>query len=103
MPAPSDYRASDSPSMASIAAPEGITTEVLDSLIEEIASIPDADPKAQAMPQEEFDTDLIVIGAGHGGYVAAIRAAQLGAKVTVIEREYLGALASIGGASRVKR
>lgn len=34
--------------------------------------------------------DVIVIGAGPGGYVAAIRAAQRGAKVLVIERSYLG-------------
>ncbi len=34
--------------------------------------------------------DLIVIGAGSGGYVAAIRAAQLGAEVAVIERDKLG-------------
>ena len=33
---------------------------------------------------------IIVIGGGPGGYVAAIRAAQLGAEVTVIEREHLG-------------
>ena len=33
---------------------------------------------------------VLVIGGGPGGYVAAIRAAQLGAKVTVIEREHLG-------------
>ena len=33
---------------------------------------------------------IIVIGGGPGGYVAAIRAAQLGASVTVIEREHLG-------------
>jgi dihydrolipoamide dehydrogenase len=36
--------------------------------------------------------DLIVIGAGPGGYVAAIRAAQLGLKVTVVEREHLGGI-----------
>jgi dihydrolipoamide dehydrogenase len=34
--------------------------------------------------------DIAVIGAGPGGYVAAIRAAQLGAKVCVIERKVLG-------------
>lgn len=31
--------------------------------------------------------DLIVVGAGPGGYVAAIRASQLGMKVAVVERE----------------
>ena len=34
--------------------------------------------------------DLIVIGAGPGGYVAAIRAAQLGMRVGCVEREFLG-------------
>ncbi|WIY24288.1 dihydrolipoyl dehydrogenase [Parasedimentitalea psychrophila] len=36
--------------------------------------------------------DLIVIGAGPGGYVAAIRGAQLGLKVAVVEREHLGGI-----------
>jgi dihydrolipoamide dehydrogenase len=36
--------------------------------------------------------DLIVIGAGPGGYVAAIRAAQLGLKVVIVERENLGGI-----------
>ncbi|THH38339.1 dihydrolipoyl dehydrogenase [Aliishimia ponticola] len=36
--------------------------------------------------------DIIVIGAGPGGYVAAIRAAQNGAKVCVVERENLGGI-----------
>ena len=36
--------------------------------------------------------DLIVIGAGPGGYVAAIRAAQNGQKVCVVEREHLGGI-----------
>ena len=38
------------------------------------------------------DYDLIIIGAGPGGYVAAIRAAQLGMKVVCIEKE-----ATLGG------
>jgi dihydrolipoamide dehydrogenase len=36
--------------------------------------------------------DLIVIGSGPGGYVAAIRASQLGMKVAVVERENLGGI-----------
>lgn len=40
------------------------------------------------MATEKFD--VCVIGAGPGGYVAAIRAAQLGKKTCVVEREFLG-------------
>ena len=36
--------------------------------------------------------DIIVIGGGPGGYVAAIRAAQLKMKVAVVEREHLGGI-----------
>ena len=36
--------------------------------------------------------DLAVIGAGPGGYVAAIRAAQLGMKTAIVEREHLGGI-----------
>ncbi len=39
---------------------------------------------------ETSSYDVIVIGGGPGGYVAAIRAAQLGQKVAVVEREALG-------------
>ncbi|WP_291733007.1 dihydrolipoyl dehydrogenase [Leisingera sp. F5] len=36
--------------------------------------------------------DVIVIGAGPGGYVAAIRAAQLGLKTCIVEREHMGGI-----------
>ena len=36
--------------------------------------------------------DVIVIGSGPGGYVAAIRASQLGLKVAIVERELLGGI-----------
>jgi len=42
------------------------------------------------MADREFD--VIVVGAGPGGYVAAIRAAQLGRKVAIVERESLGGI-----------
>jgi dihydrolipoamide dehydrogenase len=40
----------------------------------------------------ETSFDLIVIGAGPGGYVAAIRGAQLGMNVAIVEREHLGGI-----------
>ena len=36
--------------------------------------------------------DIIIIGSGPGGYVAAIRAAQLGFKTAIVERDYLGGI-----------
>ncbi len=39
-----------------------------------------------------MDFDLVVIGSGPGGYVAAIRAAQLGMKTAIVERELLGGI-----------
>jgi len=38
------------------------------------------------------DFDLVVIGSGPGGYVAAIRASQLGLKTAIVERENLGGI-----------
>lgn len=63
---------------------------VVDSLIEEISEIKAPEEMPEPMPSGNPDFDLIVIGAGPGGYVAAIRAAQLGAKVACVEKEYLG-------------
>ncbi len=42
------------------------------------------------MPDTTFD--VIIIGAGPGGYVTAIRGAQLGLKVALVEREHLGGI-----------
>ena len=44
------------------------------------------------MADESNSYDLIVLGSGPGGYVAAIRAAQLGLKTAIIEREKLGGI-----------
>ncbi len=62
----------------------------VETLIKSISEIRTPEEQPQPMPNDNFDTDIIVIGAGPGGYVAAIRAAQLGAKVTVVEKEFLG-------------
>ena len=42
------------------------------------------------MPNSSFD--IIIIGSGPGGYVTAIRAAQLGFKTAIVERDYLGGI-----------
>src|SRR3954453_5914329 len=44
------------------------------------------------LPMADQSFDIVVIGAGPGGYVAAIRAAQLGFKTAIVERDYLGGI-----------
>ena len=44
------------------------------------------------MAEAQHTCDLIVIGGGPGGYVAAIRAAQLGMQVALVERDALGGI-----------
>ncbi len=46
-----------------------------------------ASAPAPAAPQGEFDYDLVIVGSGPGGYVAAIRAGQLGMKVACVEKD----------------
>ncbi|MBT3319996.1 MAG: dihydrolipoyl dehydrogenase [Clostridia bacterium] len=57
-------------------------------------SAPTATPKKKAAALEDdgktYDYDLAIIGGGPGGYVAALRAAQLGVKTVVIEKDVLG-------------
>lgn len=67
-----------------------LAPQTFESLIREISELKPPQEKEQPMATENFDADLVVIGAGPGGYVAAIRAAQLGAKVMCVEKEYLG-------------
>ena len=44
------------------------------------------------MSKKSQNFDVVVIGSGPGGYVSAIRAAQLGFNVAVVERESLGGI-----------
>ena len=44
------------------------------------------------MSMRSPDFDVVVLGAGPGGYVAALRAAQLGLKTALVEREHLGGI-----------
>ena len=55
------------------------------------APAPTPAPAAAPAPAKKAgDTSVVVVGGGPGGYVAAIRAAQLGGKVTLIEKNKLG-------------
>jgi dihydrolipoamide dehydrogenase len=49
-------------------------------------------PRAKKEKTMADKFDLIVVGGGPGGYVAAIRASQLGKKVALVEREHLGGI-----------
>src|SRR3712207_837635 len=44
----------------------------------------------RALAEQSFD--LAVVGGGPGGYVAAIRASQLGMKTAIVEREHMGGI-----------
>lgn len=81
---------SRSPQTTLSAGPAVAVQRAVETLVAELAAIPDPETKEQQMADGSFDADIIVIGAGPGGYVAAIRAAQMGAKVVCVEKEYLG-------------
>ncbi len=59
--------------------------EMEEALRRLLASQPEEQSKMS--PTGEFDADVVVIGSGPGGYVSAIRAAQLGARTICIEKE----------------
>ena len=64
--------------------------EDISALIAEAAPAAAAAAPAAAAAAPEEKGSVLVIGGGPGGYVAAIRAAQLGAKVTIVEKDALG-------------
>lgn len=70
--------------------PEGVEVKAMDILIriKEEEKIEDACKIDKTCIEES--SDITIIGGGPGGYVAAIKAAQLGAKVTLIEKDSLG-------------
>jgi dihydrolipoamide dehydrogenase len=53
-------------------------------------SNPENENATTLMPATSESYDLVVLGAGPGGYIAAIRAAQLGGKVAIVEKQYIG-------------
>jgi dihydrolipoamide dehydrogenase len=77
-------------SVRPVSGPATIATAAIETIIEAIAAIPAPEEKEQLMANDNFDADVVVIGAGPGGYVAAIRAAQLGARTVCVEKEFLG-------------
>ncbi|MDH5553297.1 MAG: FAD-dependent oxidoreductase, partial [Nitrosomonas sp.] len=70
-----------SPSNASSTSNDGTSTPFTDS--EPIAT---QTTQAKALPESDFHAEVVVLGAGPGGYTAAFRAADLGKQVIMIER-----------------
>ena len=85
-----------------VGTPIAILTETADEPFEDVATQGASanDSQKADMPQSaiqtskqtniNFDYDVAVIGAGPGGYVAAIRASQLGLKTAIIDKKWLG-------------
>lgn len=73
-----EYSAADNAAESGQAAPED------DAPATNSSPAPNAAPKAEG--DASYSTDLVVIGAGPGGYTAAFRAADLGLQVTLVER-----------------
>lgn len=92
-----DVEATASGTLLKILVPEGGTVACLTPVAvigaagESYAAAPAAAPaQAKAEDKSAEGGGVLVIGGGPGGYVAAIRAAQLGAKVTLVERAEIG-------------
>ena len=58
--------------------PRGLTGAGLENLVEEYVDVP------------EHNADLVILGGGSGGYACALRAAELGMSVALIEKDKLG-------------
>src|SRR5579883_2871054 len=66
--------------------PERLLDAQMNAVVDRLlGSQPEEQPEMS--PTGEFDADVVVIGSGPGGYVAAIRAAQLGARTVCIEKQ----------------
>lgn len=66
--------------------------EATDSLDGPKQSEAESQDRVSKPNQDSWDYDLVVVGGGPGGYVAAIRAAQLGLNTALVEREHLGGI-----------
>lgn len=74
----------------SVAVSEGDKVDVDAILLQICVTETPADQEIFDSAVEEIDSELTIIGGGPGGYVAAIKAAKMGLKVILIEKESLG-------------
>src|SRR4029078_307238 len=89
--------------IASHCSARGVTAGIVDDPRRGGEAFAPASLAAQATREEpSMECDLVVIGSGRGGYPAAIRAAQLGASVVVVEEAVqVGGESALGGGTRL--
>ncbi len=95
-----DIAADYEPEGMSAAAPVATPQEVVETIAQAAAAMDEAHAddeyelnlKPAGIFNADGEYDVVVVGAGPGGYVAAIRAAQLGLKVACIESTHLGGI-----------
>src|SRR3569833_3167412 len=75
---------------ASAAVLERPKTEAAGAAVPAQAARPTEEPQPQRKPAGGAEFDVAIVGSGPGGYVAAIRASQLGLKAAIIEKGNLG-------------
>lgn len=76
----------------SIEVEEGVQVKAADVLLKitQFKEKNTRNSEEKVKPVEKIESDITIVGGGPGGYVAAIKAAKMGAKVVLIEKESLG-------------
>jgi dihydrolipoamide dehydrogenase len=75
-----------------LATPEQVAESLADASLAEADDAHELKLKPAGVFNENGEYDVVIVGAGPGGYVAAIRAAQLGLKVACVESTHLGGI-----------
>ncbi|MDX8388131.1 MAG: dihydrolipoyl dehydrogenase [Ghiorsea sp.] len=93
---PENLSGEDAPAVEAIATPEQVVETIAQAASTTDSAHADEEHELNLKPAGVFNADgeydVVVVGAGPGGYVAAIRAAQLGLNVACVESTHLGGI-----------